>query len=158
MRIASSLATGANVSSKSIPSTWVYPWATRRALFLTTWPCSSCLFRYIHFVPIMLCLRGSGRLTSSQTLFSLNYWSSSCIAWTHSGSIKASATFLGSDIDTNEKCPQKFANCVALERVSGPGALMLSIIFSICTSFATRGWTGRRPCSCWSLSSLGRFS
>jgi len=45
--------------------------------------------------------------------------------------MKASATFLGSDIETNAKCPQKFASCVALERVSGPGALMLSIIFSI---------------------------
>ena len=148
MRMASSLATGANVSSKSMPSTWVYPWATRRALFLTTWPCSSCLLRYIHLVPIMLCFCGSGRLTSSHTLFSSNCWSSSCIAWIHSGSMKASSTFLGSDIETNAKCPQKFASCVALERVSGPGALMLSIIFSICTSFATRGWTGRRLWSC----------
>ena len=49
--------------------------------------------------------------------------------------MKASSTFLGSDIETNAKCPQKFASCVALERVSGPGALMLSIILSICTSF-----------------------
>ena len=42
--------------------------------------------------------------------------------------MKASSTFLGSVIETNAKCPQKFASCVALERVSGPGALMLSII------------------------------
>ena len=31
--------------------------------------------------------------------------------------MKASATFLGSDMETNAKCPQKFASCVALNRV-----------------------------------------
>src|SRR3989337_573390 len=43
--------------------------------------------------------------------------------------MKASVTLVGSVIETKAKCPQKFASCVALERVRGPGALRLSIVF-----------------------------
>jgi len=49
----SNLAMGAKVSSKFIPSIRVYPWATRRVLFLTTVPCPSDLFLKIHLVPMI---------------------------------------------------------------------------------------------------------
>ena len=52
VRIASSHATGAKVSLKSIPSSWLYPLDTNLALFLTTFPVSSNLFLKAYFVPI----------------------------------------------------------------------------------------------------------
>nr|GEU81192.1 hypothetical protein [Tanacetum cinerariifolium] len=47
--IASILATGAKDSSKSIPSSWLYPLTTRRDLFQMTVCSSSCVFLNNHF-------------------------------------------------------------------------------------------------------------
>jgi hypothetical protein len=58
-------ATGANVSSKSIPACWVYPWATNLALFLTIISFSSSLILKTHFVLIINLLFGLG--TTSHT-------------------------------------------------------------------------------------------
>ncbi|KAL9255645.1 hypothetical protein AKJ16_DCAP09961 [Drosera capensis] len=49
--MASNLATGAKVSSKSIPSSCEYPFATNLALFLMTVPFSSDLFLNTHLHP-----------------------------------------------------------------------------------------------------------
>ena len=94
--MASSLATGAKVSSKYIPSCWQLPLATNLALFLTTMPFSSILFLNTHLVSIRFFPLGLG--TSFQTLFLSNWFSSSCIAKIQSRSNKASSTFFGSSL------------------------------------------------------------
>ena len=86
-----SLATGAKFSSKSIPSTYVYPWATSVDLFLITVLCSSDLFLKIHLVPITFTPFGLG--TNSYTSFRTNWWSSSWVELTQLASWSTSSTF-----------------------------------------------------------------
>jgi hypothetical protein len=65
--MASNLATGAKVSSKSKHFICEKPCATNLALFLTTTPSLLCLFLKTHFVPVIEWLGGGG--ISFQTLF-----------------------------------------------------------------------------------------
>ena len=99
--MASSLATGAKVSSKSIPSCWAYPLQTSLALFLITSPFSFNLFLKIHFVPMTFLSFGLG--TNSQVLFFLICSSYSSIALTQHSSLHASITFCGSVEESNAK-------------------------------------------------------
>lgn len=50
--IATSLATGENISLKSNPSCWVYPLATKRALYLSMLPSDLYFILQIHLQPI----------------------------------------------------------------------------------------------------------
>src|SRR6478672_3829885 len=59
-RIVLNLATGANVSLKSTPSTWVNPLATSLALYLTTCPKASLLVEKTHLQPTLDLLGGRG--------------------------------------------------------------------------------------------------
>jgi hypothetical protein len=86
-------ATDANVSSKSIHLTWVYPWATNLALFPIITPCSSDLFLKIHLVSIILWLSGWG---SSHTSFLMNWFNYSYMILIWLSSYMESLTFLGS--------------------------------------------------------------
>ncbi|KAK9724044.1 hypothetical protein RND81_05G044200 [Saponaria officinalis] len=98
--MASSLATGAKVSSKSIPSCWLYPCTTSLALFLRIARKSSSLFLKTHLVPITLRFGGLG--TSCQTLFLSNCPNSSYIATIQSESVNATLILLGSIVEINE--------------------------------------------------------
>ena len=83
--------TGEKVSLKSIPSFWVKPLATRRALYLSTLPFESLLVLKIHLQPMGFAPSGNG--TSSQTLLScidlyssfmasIHFWELElCMAW-----------------------------------------------------------------------------
>ena len=95
IRIDSSLATGAKDSSKSMPSTWVYPWATNLDLFRTTSPSSSFLFLKIHLV-LMTCV-SLGLGTSSHTSFLTNWCNSWCMDFIQFSSSNASSTFFNSN-------------------------------------------------------------
>ena len=95
IQIDSSLAARANDSSKSMPSTWVYPWATNLDLFWTTSPSSSVLFLKIHLVPITCVSLGLG--SNSYTSFLTNWCNSWWMDSTQFSSLKASSTFLGSN-------------------------------------------------------------
>ena len=69
-------------SSKSMPSTWVYPWATNLDLFQITSPSSSVLFLNIH-LELMTCV-SLGLGTSSHTSFLTNWCNSWCMDSTNS--------------------------------------------------------------------------
>lgn len=90
----SNLGTCANVSSKSMPSTYVYPCATKYALFLTTTPFSSILFLKVYFVLMIFTL--SGFSTNFQMSFLTNCSNSSYIVFTQYSSCSASFIVLGS--------------------------------------------------------------
>ena len=99
IQIDSSLAIGANDSSKSMPSTSIYTWATNLDLFWTTSPSSSVLFLKIHLVPITCVSLGLG--TNSYTSFLINWYNSWCMDSTQFSSLKASSTLrvqIGQDI------------------------------------------------------------
>jgi hypothetical protein len=86
IQIASSHATVAKVSLKSIPLTWVNPWATNFALFLVTTPCSSCLLQKTYLVSMTLLL---GFFSPTPTLdFSRSCLTLLCIVIIQSGSLR----------------------------------------------------------------------
>ena len=93
--IDSNHATGAKDSSKSMPSTWVYPWATNLDLFRITSPSSSILFLNIHLVRMTCVSLGLG--TSSYTSFLTNWCNSWCMDSIQFSSFNASSTFFGSN-------------------------------------------------------------
>ena len=95
------------VSPKSKPSTWENPFATSLALFLTITPWSSCLFLNTHFVPMILA--SCGGFSRVQTSLRVKLLSSSCMAFTQSGSCSASSIQVGSTQETKEWCSIKLA-------------------------------------------------
>ena len=106
MQMASKRATVPKFSSKSIPSSWLCPFATNLVLFLATFPLLSKLWQNTHFV---LITGGSlGRDVRNHTWFLSYCPSSSCIAITQFGSFIASKRFFGSMSDTKEENAQKF--------------------------------------------------
>jgi hypothetical protein len=93
--IASRRAIGANVSPKSRPSTWLKPWAIRRALFLTTSPSFPCLFLKTHLVPMTFTSWGGS--TKVQTWFLSKFSNYSCMALTQLKSERTCPTSRGSN-------------------------------------------------------------
>jgi hypothetical protein len=89
MRIDSSQAMGAMVSSKYKLSTCEYPSSTSQALFLVTTPRSSCLLQKTHLVPTIFWL---GHASKCQTSFLLKLLSSYCMTITQYGSFNVSST------------------------------------------------------------------
>ena len=101
-QIVSILATGANVSSKSIPSIWAYPLHTNLALFLVTCPSSFNLFMKTHFVQITFLFFGLG--TNSQVSF-FSIWSNySSMALFQNSSSLASSKQVSSIVDESARC------------------------------------------------------
>jgi len=91
-----------------MPYSWLYPFATNSALFLTMTPCSSSLFLKTQLVPITFIFFDLG--TRVQTLFLANWFNSSCIAFIQLLSSSAPATVLGSTWDINAMCSKKWFN------------------------------------------------
>jgi len=121
------LATGAYVSSKSIPSTWAYPLHNSLALFLVTSASSFSLFLKTHFLPITFLSLGRG--TSSQVLFFSIWLISSSIALVQPFSPLAWSKLFGSILDSRDTWPCSGDwNCFLL-LVSTPASLS-PIIFS----------------------------
>ena len=112
----SNLTTRANVSSKSIPSSSIYLYATSLALFLITLPNSLDLFLKIHLVLITLDWSSLG--TKVHTSFLVNCSNSSCIAFTQYSSNKASLTFFGLDKETKHTYLAKFTYILLVSMVS----------------------------------------
>ena len=82
----------------SIPFCWLYSLTSNLALFLTTFLCSSYLFMNAYLVPMMLLFWGLGTIV--QSLFLVNWWSSSSMTMIQSSSVSASSMVLGSISDT----------------------------------------------------------
>src|SRR5258707_4731969 len=79
--MAANLAVGANVSLKSQPGRWLKPFATSRALYLSTVPSALRLTLKTHLQPIAF--RPGGRSLNSQVPFRLCASSSSSAACVH---------------------------------------------------------------------------
>jgi len=93
IRIVAGLTTGLKVSVKSKPSTWLKPWATRRALRLSREPSLLYLFLKIHLQPIT-CEPGGGS-TRVQVWLAHKASNSTFIAWYQLESVRAALTEVG---------------------------------------------------------------
>src|SRR3954462_2079155 len=93
-----------------MPSICEYPCATNLALFLTIFPCSSCLFLNFHFVPITL-RQSFGFSTNFHTLFLSKLLRSLCIASNQSESSRYSHTFFISIMEMCAWCSLNLFNC-----------------------------------------------
>ena len=95
-RIVVGLMTGLKVSSKSIPSSWLYPLATSQALNLSTVPSGLSFVLKTHLDPMIFMEWSRG--TRVHVSFWWRAFSSSFIASAHFGCFNAAASVVGSSI------------------------------------------------------------